>query len=152
MYDIDLKDSLNRKTYYTISIMHQLFTTTGANDGSRGEILNMPYFWHYNTPNPRRDILVNGKKNIAYCTIERKPHNFLGDMVSQNEKFTHPEFGSFSSFGWCSEREMAFACLTGSCKLPWTIRLMSSDMMFKPRLTITMSTTERHLPRKKLHR
>jgi hypothetical protein len=110
IYDIDPKDSLNIRKYYTISIMHQLFTTTGAFDGSRGEILNMPYFWHYNNPNPRYDILVDGKKNRTYTTIERKPHNFLGDMVSPNEKFSHPDFGRFSSFGWCSEREMAFAC------------------------------------------
>jgi hypothetical protein len=111
VYDIDPKDSLNLRKYYTISIMHQLFTTNGAYDGSRGEILNMPYFWHYNSPNPRHGILVNGKKNVAYTTIERKPHNFLGDMIAPQEKFSHPEIGKFSSFGWCSEREMAFACL-----------------------------------------
>jgi hypothetical protein len=71
----------------------------------------MPYFWHYRTPNPRDEILVDGRINIEYTRIERKPYVFLKDMVAPGERFTHPDWGSFSSFGWCSEREMAFACL-----------------------------------------
>ncbi len=68
-YNLDEKDTMNLSRYYTISIMHQLFTTHSCTDGSQG------------------------------------------DMVAPREKFSHPAFGTFSSFGWCSEREMAFASL-----------------------------------------
>jgi hypothetical protein len=110
-YGLDPKDSVNLKSYYTVSILHQLFTCLDCNDGSRGKILNIPYFWHYRTPNPRHAILVDERRNTQYTGIERKPHFFLGDLVASRERFSHTEFGSFSTFGWCSDREMAFACL-----------------------------------------
>lgn len=115
---IDRRDSSNIRKYYTISILHQLFTCESCTDGSQGEILNIPYFWHYCTPNPRHRIRVDGKQNISYVNIERKPSVFLKDMVALRERFSHPDFGTFSTFGWCSEREMAFALL---------LRLMGYD-------------------------
>jgi hypothetical protein len=110
-YNLDGKDSTNIRNFFTIQIMHKLFTVNMCKDGSRGDILNMPYFWHYCTPNPRDAILVDGKKNIGYTRIERKPYHFLKDMVAPANRFTYPGLEPFCSFGWCSEREMAFACL-----------------------------------------
>jgi hypothetical protein len=110
-FDLDARDSASVHCFYTIAIMHELFTVKTCGDGSRGDILNMPYFWHYRDPNPRHEILVDGKKNVAYTSIERKPYNFLKDMVAPADRFTCPGMASFCSYGWCSEREMAFACL-----------------------------------------
>ena len=36
---------------------------------------------------------------------------YLGDLVSDHPKYAHPDCGSFFTFGWCSEREMAFVLL-----------------------------------------
>ena len=110
-YDLDARDLPSLRRFYTIQIMHELFTVKTCEDGSRGDVLNMPYFWHYRTPNPRHAILVDGKKNISYTSIERKPYNFLKDMVAPADRFTCPGLEPFCSYGWCSEREMAFACL-----------------------------------------
>jgi hypothetical protein len=43
--------------------------------------------------------------------IDRIPALYLGDLVSEKPGYLHPDCGTFFTFGWCSEREMAFTAL-----------------------------------------
>ena len=43
--------------------------------------------------------------------IDRVPALYLVDLVTQTPGYAHPTCGSFSTFGWCSEREMSFVAL-----------------------------------------
>jgi hypothetical protein len=118
-------DSSNKKNYALLFLLHNFFTSTSAEDGSRGPIVNIPYFWHWINPNPRHEIkeLSSGKlltsikpepafKNYkSRADIDRVPSLFLTELFSENSLYTHPKSKEFSSFGWCSEREMAFSTL-----------------------------------------
>jgi hypothetical protein len=118
-------DSTNTKKFYTLKILHKLFTSKNASNGSKGEILNIPYFWHWVNPNPRYDIVslkTNQKLNTipspkefskykSYADIDRTPYLFLSELLSEKPLYHSDKIGDFSSFGWCSEREMAFVCL-----------------------------------------
>lgn len=123
--EISEKDSINNKTFYTIKILHKIFTSKNASNGSKGEILNIPYFWHWITRNPRHEIVSlenNQKLNQikppkgftkykSYADIDRTPYLFLSELVGEKELYHTTNEGNFSTFGWCSEREMAFVCL-----------------------------------------
>jgi hypothetical protein len=51
-------------------------------------------------------------ERYATCAdIDRVPVLFLGDLVTETPQYAYPECGSFYTFGWCSEREMAFTAL-----------------------------------------
>lgn len=121
---IDSKDSANQQIYYSFEILHDLFTSQSCFDCSTGEILKIPYYWHWIAPNPRHEIYFEetgvllsetappkefGKYN-SYADIDRTPYLFLSDMFSDTAKY-YSKCGPFKSFGWCSEREMAFVCL-----------------------------------------
>lgn len=81
--------------------------------------------WHWVSPNPRHEIicvadnkLLKDKKPpkdygkyATYADIDRTPFLFISEMLSPTPLYSHPGCGEFSSFGWCSEREMAFSCL-----------------------------------------
>jgi hypothetical protein len=43
--------------------------------------------------------------------VDRVPVLYLSDLVGDFPKYTHPDCGSFFTFGWCSEREMAFVAV-----------------------------------------
>lgn len=47
----------------------------------------------------------------SYADADRRPRLYLSDLMSENPKFKHRLCGTFSTFGWCSEREMAFNTL-----------------------------------------
>lgn len=125
-FDLDPKDSANLSTFYTIDILHELFTAKTCSDGSRGDILNMPYLWHWTDPNPRHEIyfVENGKlltsvrhprgfeKYSTYADIDRTPYVFLTDLLAPEPRYYSTACDTFSTFGWCSEREMAFVSLT----------------------------------------
>ncbi len=118
-------DSTTIKNFYTLEILHKLFTSSSAQNGSRGEILNIPYFWHWTNPNPRHSIILvetNQKlsdvkspasfaKYKSFADIDRTPHLFLSELLLENPKYKTSNLGEFSTFGWCSEREMAFVSL-----------------------------------------
>ncbi|MCF6298002.1 MAG: hypothetical protein L3J08_08475 [Flavobacteriaceae bacterium] len=118
-------DSKNIEKYYTIKILHKLFTSQTASNGSKGEILSIPYLWHWIQPNPRHEIRfvkdssllknvnppVEFSKYNSYADIDRTPYLFLSDLMQENSKYFSESFGTFSTFGWCSEREMAFVAL-----------------------------------------
>lgn len=123
--EISEENFLNNKTFYTFKILHELFTSKNASNGSKGEILNIPYFWHWINPNPRYEIkslLTNKNLNQvkppkefanykSYADIDRTPYLFLSELVIEKELYHTATEGYFSTFGWCSEREMAFICL-----------------------------------------
>lgn len=123
--NIDEDDSANVTKFYTLKILHQLFTSKNASNGSKGEILNIPYFWHWTNPNPRYEIdyiKANRKLNTvlppkefskykSFADVDRTPFLFLSDLLSEKPNYFTPSCGSFYTFGWCSEREMAYVCL-----------------------------------------
>ncbi|MES2617092.1 MAG: hypothetical protein V4613_04390 [Bacteroidota bacterium] len=124
-YEINSKDTTNLKTYFTIEILHQLFTSETASNFSKGPILNIPYLWHWTKPNPRHSIYMaaTGKllkdlpppaefsKYKSYADIDRTPYFYLSDLVAERTKYRSSDFDTFATFGWCSEREMAFVAL-----------------------------------------
>ena len=107
-------------------ILHKLFTAKTCSDGSRGDILNIPYLWHWTEPNPRHNIYFteNGKpltsvrhpkgfeKYATWADIDRTPYVFLTDLLAPEPRYYSAAYDTFSTFGWCSEREMAFVSLT----------------------------------------
>lgn len=123
--EVSIKDSANRTSYYTIKILHDLLTSQSAYDGSKGKILNIPYLWHWINPNPRHEIrfVKNGKllkdskspkefRNYkSYADIDRTPYLYLSELFEDKPKYYSESCDTFSTFGWCSEREMAFVCL-----------------------------------------
>lgn len=118
-------DSLNINNYYTVKILHELFTSQTASNCSKGKILNIPYFWHWCENNPRHEIYMTSSNQLlknrkppkefsrysCYADIDRTPYLFLSDMVSNVPKYYSKSCDTFSTFGWCSEREMAFVAL-----------------------------------------
>lgn len=123
--DLDRENPKNTEHFYTISFLHKFFTSQNATDGSRGDIVNIPYYWHWVNPNPRYDIFVN-KSNLklsdvkppkefskyrSFADIDRTPYLFLSELFLEKPKYYSSLSDTFSTFGWCSEREMAFVCL-----------------------------------------
>lgn len=125
VHGLDPTSASNEAAYHEVAFLHALLTGDGARDGVRGGLLQIPYFWHWITPNPRHDILlVADDRPLAstpppdpysrYATqadIDRVPVLYLGDLVAEQPRYRHPRYGPFETFGWCSEREMAFLSL-----------------------------------------
>ncbi|MGX7667040.1 hypothetical protein [Flavobacterium pedocola] len=123
--EINPDDSSNAKSFYTFKILHKLFTNKSAANNSKGEILNIPYYWHWVNPNPRHEIIyaaTNQKLNTvkppkglqkykSLADVDRIPSLFMNDFLSDKPNYSTPENGKFRTFGWCSEREMSFVCL-----------------------------------------
>jgi hypothetical protein len=126
----EIKKDINSLLFY-----HQLLTTTDAVDCTKGGILQTVYFWHWTNPNPRHEIRLMPDSVLlvkipsikkygrykSYADIDRLPEFYLSDLVSDFPKYFHPSCGTFYTFGWCSEREMAFNALLKamnfSCKI-----------------------------------
>ncbi|MBK7095349.1 MAG: hypothetical protein IPH57_10005 [Saprospiraceae bacterium] len=118
-------DSLNIRNFYTVKILHELFTSQTASNCSKGLILDIPYFWHWCQDNPRHKIYFTSSNKLlknckppkefsrysSYADIDRTPYLFLSDMVSNVPNYYSKSCDTFSTFGWCSEREMAFVAL-----------------------------------------
>lgn len=124
-FQIDSLNIDNRNEYHMLRFFHELFTGLGATNYLKGGMLEIPYFWHWITPNPRHEIInlpdstslveLNPPEEFAkyktFADIDRTPWLFLSDLVSSNPKYYHPQCGAFATFGWCSEREMAFTII-----------------------------------------
>lgn len=124
-YSISKNDIQNQKKFHQLRILHEIFTANGAQNYSTGEILKIPYLWHWTNPNPRYEIILKSSneklytikppkefsKYKSYADIDRTPPLFLKDLFDKNEKYKSNYCESFSTFGWCSEREMSFNCL-----------------------------------------
>jgi hypothetical protein len=126
----------NKEVVFPLLFYHFLFTSTDAVDCTRGGIFTIPYFWHWVNPNPRYSIiyLPTGKplvqtktikgfeKYRSFADIDRTPFLFLKNLVSDSALFYHPQCGDFYTFGWCSEREMAFSNLMTSLRYKMKIK------------------------------
>jgi len=124
-HGLDATDPTNQSTYHEIMFLHALFTGDGVDDGDRGGLLRIPYFWHWVDPNPRHEIrlVTDGRllvtlppptpytRYASQADIDRVPLLYLGDLVAERPRYRHPRYGTFETFGWCSEREMAFLAL-----------------------------------------
>ncbi len=124
-HDLNNKDSSIKSIFFTFQILHSLFTSQYASDCSKGSIVNMPYYWHWISPNPRHEIyFVESNKLLvdtkppkefsnynSYADIDRTPYLFLSDLMADEPKYYSIQCDTFSTFGWCSEREMAFVSL-----------------------------------------
>lgn len=125
VYNLLENNANNLTNYYTIKMLHDLFSSKAPFNCSKGDILNIPYFWHWRQPNPRYSIeLVSNKmllnkvspptefqKYNSFADIDRTPYLYLSDLLSGQPRYYHSSCGYFNTFGWCSEREMAFVAL-----------------------------------------
>lgn len=123
--NINISDTSNINTYFKLRILNDLFSSQNASNYSTGEILKIPYMWHWVNPNPRYSIILkennttlnNIKPNSdfknykSFADIDRTPFLYLSELFLETEKYTSNSCKSFATFGWCSEREMAFNCL-----------------------------------------
>lgn len=130
------KDSgLNKRQYSQILFLHELFTGKYCINFTSGGVFEIPYVFHWITPNPRYEIVTlpdrvklasvspdfEFRRYKTFADIDRIPSLFFGDLFSAKPKYYHPECGKFYTFGWCSEREMAYnallALLGYTCKI-----------------------------------
>ena len=125
LHSLDQTDTINIEEYFKIKILHEIFTSQAASNCSRGEIINIPYQWHWVESNPRHEIYFASSNKLlkdtkppkefskysSYADIDRTPYLYLSDLVAEVPKYYSELCGSFSTFGWCSEREMAFVAL-----------------------------------------
>ncbi len=124
-HSIDPNNKHNKDLFYIILFYHDLFTSSGPIDGDRSGILKIPYFWHWVENNPRhqiRSISLSKRLKLikppakygkykSFADIDRLPALFYKDLFSPHQLYSHPYYGRFYTFGWCSEREMTFVCL-----------------------------------------
>ena len=124
-FNLDPNNEPNQEKFYKLYFMHDLFTGTEAEDFTSSGAFKIPYFWHWRKPNVRHEILRNsGRKPLieipasgrftqyqSFADIDRTPSLFLSDLFTEDPKYYHSECGEFYTFGWCSEREMAFCLL-----------------------------------------
>lgn len=133
---IDEKNDENQRKYYKLKILHELFTSKSAMNCSVGEIWNIPYMWHWVNENPRHEIYLKATNKLltqikptrefgrykSVADIDRTPYLFLSDLFTEGEKYMKKNCNSFSTFGWCSEREMAFVSLLQIMKITSKVR------------------------------
>ena len=124
-HDLDSNSHSNKRAFFQIYFLHDLFTGESAQNYSTGGILQIPYFWHWVEPNPRYGIIFledsvrlgeipppeGYEKYKSYADIDRIPYMYLMDLLADRPKYYHEKCSSFYTFGWCSEREMAFNAL-----------------------------------------
>ena len=122
---IDTLSESDKELYFRLHFLHKLFTCNSASTGNAEGILRIPYFWHWVTPNPRKDIMLleNNKllgdlptlpgfnKYASRAMIDRTPGLYWSDLLTVEPSYHHFDADTFYTFGWCSEREMAFSAL-----------------------------------------
>lgn len=106
----------------SLLFLHHLFTSGADVTGNYGGILQIPYFWHWCKDNPRHNIIyrptnenltevpapVGFEKYKSRADIDRTPAVYLQDLFVDTALYYHSFVGNMFTFGWCSEREMAF--------------------------------------------
>jgi len=124
-FELNCNSPRNQRTFSEVVFYHDLLTGTGAVDCRAGGILGIPYFWHWIDPNPRHSIVAlpdsiplteieppaGFERYKSLADVDRVPTIFLSDLVSETPRYRHAGCGEFFTFGWCSEREMAFVAL-----------------------------------------
>ncbi|UCE03032.1 MAG: hypothetical protein JSW67_02225 [Candidatus Latescibacterota bacterium] len=123
--DLDRAAESTRELFLQLYFLHDLFTCDGPYDCARGGILEIPYLWHWTSNNPRHEIRRPATNALlteeappprfsryeTFADIDRTPSLYLADLVAETPRYEHPECGLMFTFGWCSEREMAFCLL-----------------------------------------
>lgn len=131
-YGLDEANPDNRRIFLQVHFLHDLLTTTSASNCARGGFLGSPYFWHWIQPNPRHEIFVLPDtvpltkvrscapytRYATFADIDRVPALYLGDLVTEEPGYYHKDCGAFFTFGWCSEREMAYTALMTAWGFP----------------------------------
>ncbi len=124
-FGIDSSNESNLNTYVTIHLLHDIFTSKSAFNCSYGDVVKIPYQWHWVSPNPRHklrfvkdgSLLTENKppkdfaKYQSYADVDRTPQIYMTDLMSEEPKYFSSSCDTFYTFGWCSEREMSFVCL-----------------------------------------
>jgi len=124
--DLKLLTTLQIQNLKKLAVLHSLLSSETAQTGSINPVWGMPYFWHYTNPNPRHSIVLiaTGQKlsevkpppgfekypNLAQ--VDRSPDLFWSDFASDKPRYHYNGLADFYTFGWCSEREMAFKAIT----------------------------------------
>jgi len=124
---LDSADTANRQIFGEVSFLHDLITGAAAENCRRRGILQIPYFWHWVDPNPRHSIVSlpdsvplvrvpppsGFERYQSHADVDRVPALFFSNLVTDEPRYAHEDCGQFFTFGWCSEREMAFVSLMG---------------------------------------
>jgi hypothetical protein len=114
---VDSVDQLVLKLAY----MHLLMTCYYSVDGDTSGGFGIPYFWNYTNHNPREQIIdikkgkplkqipaYPGSGGASMATLDRTPYIFWSDFMTDEPRYSYEHISSFYTFGWCSEREMAY--------------------------------------------
>lgn len=126
----------NRRALLPVLFLHGLLTTTDAVDGRRGGAFGTAYFWHWVTPNPRHSLRrlpdsawlaklpppPGFARYRSWADVDRLPELYLGDLATEAPRYWHRRYGTLQTFGWCSEREMAFGALLAAWGLKGKIK------------------------------
>jgi hypothetical protein len=130
----DSLDMMVTKVLY----MHMLLTCYYSVDGDTSGGFGIPYFWNYTNHNPRVNIvnLKKGKKlgqlpapvGGTMATLDRTPVIFWSDFMTDEPQYSYEHISAFYSFGWCSEREMAYKAWLGVVGIKSTIGIKTDHV------------------------
>jgi hypothetical protein len=121
-HNLDLDHDRNKRMYATLGLLHNMLTAPSPDNCATDGILQIPYYWHWGPDRPRQHIIwsLTGqrldqisppaafKRYRSYADIDRTPDIFWQNLLSERPMFYTATCDSFYTFGWCSEREMAF--------------------------------------------
>jgi hypothetical protein len=152
----EIEDDRRQRDLCRLWALQQMLTTTSARDGAVGGAFRLPYFWHWVEPNPRLQIVrlpervtlaelpppAGYQRYQSFGHIDRRPALYLGDLAADQPRYHHPEVGDFSSFGWCSEREMAYCALAVTWGYEVKIVQRGIHVVSRVRLSETAPATE----------
>ncbi len=139
-YKITGNDTLDM-TVAKLAYMHMLLTCYYSVDGDTSGGFGIPYFWNYTNHNPRLNIVnlkkgktlsqlpaAPGSQGASMATLDRTPLIFWGDFMSDEPSYSYEHISAFYSFGWCSEREMAYKAWLGVIGIKSTIGIKADHV------------------------
>lgn len=126
-----------------LAVLHSLLSSETAKTGSVNPVWGIPYFWHYTNPNPRHSIILfstgqklNDVKSPAgfgkypnLAQVDRSPELFWSDFASEKPRYRYKGLADFYTFGWCSEREMAFKSIANILGFNCTIVISGNHVL-----------------------
>ncbi|MCE2790377.1 MAG: hypothetical protein LW630_10750 [Saprospiraceae bacterium] len=115
-------DAGNQKKYATLGLLHRMMTSSSPANCSMEGALQIPYYWHWGNSRPRNEIVwtetgqtllqvrppAGFNRYQCLADIDRTPILFWKDLLTLKPRYFTPDCDSFYTFGWCSEREMAY--------------------------------------------
>ena len=139
-YKLTGNDTLDM-TMAKLAYMHMLLTCYYSVDGDTSGGFGIPYFWNYTNHNPRLNIvnlkkgktlaqlpIAPGSQGGSMATLDRTPLIFWGDFMTDEPQYSYEHISAFYSFGWCSEREMAFKAWLGVVGIKSTIGIKADHV------------------------